>query len=87
MENEYLTSEEVLKMLRISKPTLGRWAREGTIPALRLGRQLRFPKPIFHTWGISIFRVGPNRVNARGVSGVKNLSARTRVSQRLASCL
>ncbi len=50
MATEYLTSAEVLPILRISKQTLGRWAREGTIPAYRLGRQLRFPKAEFEAW-------------------------------------
>jgi excisionase family DNA binding protein len=50
MATEYLTSAEVLPILRVSKQTLGRWAREGTIPAYRLGRQLRFPKEEFEAW-------------------------------------
>lgn len=50
MASEYLTSAEVLSILRVSKQTLGRWAREGTIPAYRLGRQLRFPKEEFEAW-------------------------------------
>jgi excisionase family DNA binding protein len=50
MATEYLTSAEILPILRVSKQTLGRWARAGTIPAYRLGRQLRFPKEEFEAW-------------------------------------
>ena len=50
-ELEFLTSEEVLGLLRISKPTLTRWVRDGIIPAVRLGpRQLRFPKAELMEW-------------------------------------
>ena len=50
-ELKYLTSEEVLQLLRISKPTLTRWVRDGIIPAVRLGpRQLRFPKADLLNW-------------------------------------
>lgn len=50
MSTKFLTSAEVLSILRVSKQTLGRWAREGTIPAYRLGRQLRFPQEEFEAW-------------------------------------
>ena len=44
------------------------------------------PKRIFHTWGISIFLVGPNRVNARRVSGIVNLPTGESTPPRLSSC-
>jgi excisionase family DNA binding protein len=50
METEFLTSEEVLAITRVSKPTLTRWVREGFIPAYRFGRRLRFPKEEFEAW-------------------------------------
>jgi excisionase family DNA binding protein len=50
MEREFLTSEEVLQVLRVSKPTLTRWVREGVLPVYRFGRQLRFPKDEFEAW-------------------------------------
>jgi excisionase family DNA binding protein len=50
MTTEFLTSEEVLQVLRVSKPTLTRWVREGVLPVYRFGRQLRFPKDEFATW-------------------------------------
>ena len=50
METEFLTSEEVLSVVRVSKPTLTRWVREGFLPAYRFGRQLRFPQDEFEAW-------------------------------------
>ena len=41
---EYLTSKDVLKMLRVSKPTLIEWRKQGIIPSYRVGTQIRFIK-------------------------------------------
>jgi len=41
-ETVYATPPEVEKLLRISPNTLKRLAKNGDVPALRVGRQLRF---------------------------------------------
>lgn len=40
--HEVLTPEEAAQLLRISKKTLLRHARQGTVPGLKLGRVWRF---------------------------------------------
>ena len=39
---ETLTAEEVAGLLKVTEATVYRWVREGTLPAQRLGRTLRF---------------------------------------------
>ena len=41
---EYLRTTDVLKMLKITKPTLIEWRKRGIIPSYRLGTQVRFIK-------------------------------------------
>lgn len=41
MTNQYLTIEEVAKMLRVNKRTVYRLAVKGEIPAFRFGRSWR----------------------------------------------
>ena len=41
---EYLRTVDVLKMLKITKPTLIEWRKQGIIPSYRLGTQVRFIK-------------------------------------------
>lgn len=42
-ESELLTSREVAEELRVHRATVLRWAREGTVPAIRLpGKGIRF---------------------------------------------
>ena len=41
---ELMTTVELRKFLRISNNTLKRLMREGDVPALRVGRQLRFDR-------------------------------------------
>lgn len=36
---EYMTSKEVLKLLRISRRTLTYWVKSGLVPSCRLGRK------------------------------------------------
>lgn len=43
LENTYLTPEEVAKKLKVSARTVRRWAAEGKLSALRVGRQWRIP--------------------------------------------
>ena len=43
-EIEYIKTGDVLKMLKISKPTLIDWRKRGVIPSYRIGSQIRFVK-------------------------------------------
>jgi excisionase family DNA binding protein len=38
----YMTSAEVARRLRVSQTTVARWVRDGTMTAVRIGRQYRF---------------------------------------------
>jgi excisionase family DNA binding protein len=48
-EDEYLSSGEVARILRVSPKTVARWAKEGRLPHLvTLGGHRRFPsRPIY----------------------------------------
>lgn len=37
-----LTTVEVAELLRVHRQTIIRWAQDGTIPAIRVGRDWRF---------------------------------------------
>ena len=41
---EYIKTYDVLKLLKISKPTLIDWRKRGIIPSYRIGSQIRFVK-------------------------------------------
>ncbi|MDN5305554.1 MAG: Helix-turn-helix domain [Bacteroidota bacterium] len=41
-EEKLLTSEEVCKILRCSRPTLHRWKRAGLIDFVRIGKNIRY---------------------------------------------
>jgi len=43
-EVEYLKTDDVLQMLRITKPTLIEWRKQGIIPSYRIATQVRFIK-------------------------------------------
>ena len=40
--DSFLTTEEVCEYLRISRPTIHRWKREGVIPHIRIGKNIRY---------------------------------------------
>jgi excisionase family DNA binding protein len=39
-----MTTAEVQTLLRVSRPTLARWREDGTLPALKLGRLVRYKR-------------------------------------------
>lgn len=41
-EERLLTTDETCKFLRCSKPTLHRWKRDGLIPFVRIGTNIRY---------------------------------------------
>lgn len=50
VKNELLTSDEASEFLRISKTTLYKLARDGEIPAHKIGREWRFLKNVLLEW-------------------------------------
>jgi excisionase family DNA binding protein len=47
----YLTAEQVGELLQVSPRTVQRWALEdASMPALRLGRTVRFPRAELERW-------------------------------------
>ena len=46
----YLTTDEVLRYLNMKARTIHRLARQGQIPAVRVGRQWRFRRTELETW-------------------------------------
>jgi len=47
---KYLSSEEVIKQLHISKPTLYRWVNSKKIPYVRRGHRLLFDEQQIKEW-------------------------------------
>lgn len=43
-DEEYLTVDQVCKMLQVSKPTLHSYTKDGVINAYRFGRSVRYKK-------------------------------------------
>jgi excisionase family DNA binding protein len=54
MEQEVLTVSEVAEYLRVNPQTVYRKAKVGELPALRIGRAIRFRKSQLDDW----FRTG-----------------------------
>jgi excisionase family DNA binding protein len=49
-ENTLLTAKEVAKYLEQTESTVYAWAQEGKIPAIKIGRILRFRRADIETW-------------------------------------
>ncbi len=45
-----LTAKQTADALSISKPTLWRWAKQGTLPPIRIGRCTRWPADQVHAF-------------------------------------
>lgn len=43
-EEQLLTTNEACEFLRCSKPTLHRWKKEGIVPHVRIGSNIRYRK-------------------------------------------
>ncbi len=46
----FLTAQEAAKVIHLHPVTILRWAREGRIPHLRLGRKVLFPLSQLNAW-------------------------------------
>jgi len=47
---EIMTTKEVAKYLKLHEITICKFAKEGRIPAIRIGRVWRFDKEIIDRW-------------------------------------
>ena len=60
-----MTLEEVARYLRINKSTVYRMARDGTLPAWKLGNAWRFKKESIERWIASTQRAQQQKVRHR----------------------
>lgn len=44
MQEEMLTPEEVAEYLKVPIQTIWRWCRQGTLPAVKIGKYWRVPR-------------------------------------------
>jgi len=73
MADKLITVEEVAKYLRVKRSTVYEWAKEGKIPAVKVGRLWRFDREETEAWVKS-------RKRSTGVEATNN-EARVRTSQ------
>ena len=60
-----MTLEEVARFLRLNKSTIYRMAREGSLPAWKLGNVWRFKKEAIEDWIASSQRAHEQKLNHR----------------------
>ena len=48
--SEIMTAEEAGEYLKVSKPFIVKLAKEGQVPATKLGRSWRFSRPHLQKW-------------------------------------
>ena len=46
----YLTARDVQELIRVDRSTIYRMAESGRLPAIKVGRQWRFPRSAIHEW-------------------------------------
>ena len=46
----YLTARDVQELIRVDRSTIYRMAESGRLPAIKVGRQWRFPADAVHAW-------------------------------------
>jgi excisionase family DNA binding protein len=68
-EPTYLTAEQVGALLQCSPKSVFRWAAEDpTMPVIRIGRTVRFPRAKLEQW-LSARTQGAGRARQRAVDG------------------
>lgn len=48
--HEYFTPQQVSKMLGVTSRTIERWCKDGTMPAIKVGRRYRINKKFLAQW-------------------------------------
>ncbi len=70
LDRQTLNIPEVAQLLGCSRGSAYRWAREGRIPALRVGRRLVVPRQAFEEWLASAAEpLIQDRTGQRSVTG------------------
>lgn len=62
IEQRLMTVEEVAAQIRVSVPTVYRWAQSGRIPSIRVGNAVRIPR----RWLDRIIAEAEREANAEG---------------------
>ena len=76
-----MTTKELSRYLRLHEITICKYAAEGKIPSMRVGRVWRFDKDVIDDW----IRIGQNETKAEGRSknkGGKEESGKKKPSKR-----
>lgn len=60
-----MTLEEVARFLRLNKSTIYRMAREGTLPAWKLGNVWRFKKDAIEDWIVDSQRAHEQKLHRK----------------------
>jgi len=50
MDQGLMTLTMVIKMLNVSRSTIYRWINDGSIPAIKVGKQWRFEREKIEEW-------------------------------------
>jgi excisionase family DNA binding protein len=67
MEEEIMTTKEVAEYLRLAEATVYKLARDGNIPAMKLGRAWRFKRDLIDEW--FRYETMQNSIEAEDLSG------------------
>ena len=49
--NNYLTTKEIAKLLKVNEVTVRRWIQRGKLPAIRFGREYRINEQDLEKYG------------------------------------
>lgn len=50
MNTEYLNVRSLARMLDVAEQSVYKWAKDGTIPSVKVGRSLRFSRQAIEKW-------------------------------------
>ena len=71
----YLTARDVQELIRVDRSTIYRMAESGRLPAIKIGRQWRFPSDAIHEWLGSTPPDGGDTLPRSGAQDVADLFA------------
>jgi len=68
MDNEYITQEDIMKMFKVSRPTVWRWAqlKQNKIPNIKINSTIRYNKQDVLDWFESHKTNGDRRTKGVG---------------------
>jgi excisionase family DNA binding protein len=68
METDFLNTDEAAKFLKLAKPTLYKYVKEGRLPAIRMGKVWKFHKKLLEEW---LMREMENAAQDRAKKGME----------------